>query len=67
MPPKLQQNTNKFCKNSSYGVDFDHHLKRPPEPFTYGKAIWEAYLRIRHSYKLSGPAILIIRRPMRRA
>ena len=27
----------------------------------------EAYLRTRHSYKLSGPAILMIRRPLRRA
>lgn len=49
------------------GVDFDHHLKKPPEPFTYGKAIREAYLRTRHSYKLSGPAILMIRRPLRLA
>lgn len=56
-----------ILQNSSYGVDFDHHLKMPPEPFPHGKAIREAYLRTRHSYKLSGPAILMIRRPMRRA
>ena len=67
MLPKLQQNPNKFCKNSSYGVDFNRHLKKPPESSACEATTWEVCMCTGHSYKLSGLAMLIIRRPMRRA